>query len=323
MTRLNPGILFSLLAVGLLMILVNFAIPGNTFLTREINNAMHFPFFGVLTLLFLGLSSTLLNKVISDRWRHYLIALGTAVAVGILHEYSQIAGPRDADYRDLARDAAGAITFLALYMTCDKKISPIRGKWVRKIRALVYSGAVLIILIIILPSALWAGSYLHRDRNFPVICDFESFWENRFLKTQDAVLDITSGPHHIGKEKNSDKVGRLTFLVAEYPGLAIREPYPDWLGCNSLNFQAFSELNFPVEIGIRIEDSRHNNNFNDRFNRVLVINPGMNNISIPLEDIKNGPSAREIDLTHIRAIILFAHNPAEEFALYLDDFELN
>jgi hypothetical protein len=321
MTRFNLRLLLFLLASGLLIGLVKFEIPGNTFLSREINNAMHFPFFGVLSLALLALSSLFLGSVIRYRLQHYLAAFVMVVVIGGLHEYSQITGPRDADIGDLARDAAGAVTFLGIYMTYDKKMNVIRGKWRDKIRLIFRAGAVIIILSILTPSALWAAAYVYRDQNFPTICDFESIWDYRFLKTRDAILKKVSTPY-IGESSEDNMVGGLQFSVAEYPGLTIEEPYPDWSGYNSFNFKIYSEMDFAVKIGVRIEDSFHNNDYSDRYNEVFIVEPGMNDISISLDKIKNGPSTRNMDLNKIRAIQLFARKPDKEFVLYFDNFRL-
>jgi len=282
---------------------------------------MHFPFFGVLSLLLLGLSSLFLGKIIRDRLRHYFIAFVITIAIGGLHEYSQIMGPRDADIWDLARDAAGAITFLGLYMIYDRRMIAFWAKWDRKIKFLFYAAALLMTLSILMPSALWGGAYLYRDHNFPTICDFESVWGYKFLKTQDAELEKISTPY-IAEGVAGNNVGRLTFLIAKYPGLAIEEPYPDWSGYKLLNFTVFSELDSTVKISIRIEDSLHDDDYNDRFNRTFSIDPGLNKVSIPLDEIREAPLSRDMDMTDIRAIHLFAYKPDDEFAMYLDDFRL-
>jgi hypothetical protein len=49
----------------------------------------------------------------------------------------------------------------------------------------------------------------------------------------------------------------------------------------------------------------------------------MNNISILLDKIKNGPSTRNMDMNKIRAIHIFMHRPDKEFVLYFDDFRLD
>ena len=306
---------------GFLFALDKLEIPGNTFLSREINNAGHFPFFGILSLLFLGLSSLFLGKIIKGRLWNYIIAFAMTLLIGGLHEYSQIIGPRDADIRDLVRDAAGAITFLGLYMIYDKQMAALWEKWGRKIKIMFFMGAFILIVSMLIPSALWGGAYLYRNQNFPLICGFESIWGNKFLKTQDATIKTTLPPEK-WENKIGNYVGKLTFFIAAYPGLAIEEPYPDWSGHKLLSFKVFSELDSSVRISIRIEDSQHNNDENDRFNRAFTVDPGLNKISIPLDEIRKAPTTRDMDMTDIRAIILFAYKPDKEFSLYLDDIRL-
>jgi len=77
-----------------------------------------------------------------------------------------------------------------------------------------------------------------------------------------------------------------------------------------------------VKIGVRIEDSHHNNEYNDRFNEAFNISPGMNIISIPVDRIKNGPSTRQMDMQNIRAIHVFTRRPDSAFVLYFDNFRL-
>jgi VanZ family protein len=322
MTGFKLKILLFLLVSGFLIALVKLEIPGNTFLSREINNAMHFPFFGVLSLLLLGLSSLFLDRVIRFRLQHYLAAFVMVIIIGGLHEYSQITGPRDADIRDLVRDAAGAVTFLGLFIIYDNKLKAIFEKRDHRIKLILFIGAVILIVSNFTPSALWGAAYLHRDRNFPTICDFESIWDYRFLKTQDAVLKRVSAPY-IGGSTEDNMAGRLQFSLAEYPGLAIEEPYPDWSGHNSFDFIIYSEMDFAAKIGVRIEDSFHNNDYNDRYNGAFMVEPGMNNISISIDKVKKGPSTRNMDMNKIRAIHIFVHKPDEEFVLYFDNFRLD
>ena len=241
--------------------------------------------------------------------------------IGVLHEYSQIAGPRDADIWDLAKDAAGAFTFLGIYMIFDGKMKTAWDKWGRKMKLLIFACAVFLVLLTLTPVALWAGAYINRDAEFPVICDFESAWESRFLRTQDAVLERIPAPYE-GKSNTTNTVGKLTFYRAEYPKLAIEEPYPDWTGYRFLKFTVYTELDSSVNIVIRIEDFSHNQEYNDRYNGAFSIDPGQNEIAISLDEIRKSPAGREMDMAAIRAIHLFAYRPAGEFSIYLDNFRL-
>jgi hypothetical protein len=309
----------TLVFIVFLFALGNLEIPGDTFLTREIQNAMHFPFFGILSLLVLGTLSLFFGKI--SRLKLYFLAFSITLLVGILHEYSQIIGPRDADISDLLKDAVGGVTFLGLYMIFDKKMTGIRRKRDRSIKILIIAVATLLILSVIAPIALWGGAYLYRNNNFPTICDFESFWEAKFLITKGSVLKTVIAPYT--KEISTENtVGKLTFLTRNYPGFIIEEPYPDWSDYESFEFIVFSELNYSVFICIRIEDSRHNKDYSDRFNKTLKVDPGLNDISIPLTEIQRAPLNRELDMMDIRAIHLFVPKPDKEIVLYFDDIRL-
>ena len=84
----------------------------------------------------------------------------------------------------------------------------------------------------------------------------------------------------------------------------------------------FSESAAPLDLVLRIHDIHHDNEYGDRFNRVLVIRPGPNRISIPLAEVRSAPRGRPMDMTHIRNITLFAARPSEAFAVYIDGIEL-
>ena len=77
-----------------------------------------------------------------------------------------------------------------------------------------------------------------------------------------------------------------------------------------------------MEIHIGIEDFNAEDIDDDRFNKTLLIKPGLNAISIPIEDIEKGPLSRKLDLAALRDIYLFAIEPKISIRLYIDDIRL-
>ena len=164
-------------------------------------------------------------------------------------------------------------------------------------------------------------AYLHRDAIFPRLCEFDDRWQSTFVGVHDAVL--TQGEPSAGWGRDlSTSVPRLTFLPAQYPGISIQEPHPDWTGYDRLAFEVYSEEPAPVELVLRIDDARHNNDYADRFNRALIIQPGPNRISISLDDVQRAPRTRPMDMTRIRGLTLFAVDPPRPFSVYLDGLRL-
>jgi len=86
--------------------------------------------------------------------------------------------------------------------------------------------------------------------------------------------------------------------------------------------QVFSTRDHSVHLTIRIEDALHNQQHNDRFNRTLSIEPGLNDVSIPLKDIRDAPVGREMDLSQVWQLILFTSRPEEPLELHISDIWL-
>ena len=117
-------------------------------------------------------------------------------------------------------------------------------------------------------------------------------------------------------------MARLSFAVTEYPGLILREPFPDWTGYDRLEFELYSDAQVPRQMAIRINDTRHDNRYSDRFNRALTVSPGVNQFSVQLDEVRNAPQGRTMDMQSIHGIAIFAVSPRETFSVYLDGFRL-
>jgi len=306
--------------ISIILIFFKLELPSETYLWMEIHNTGHTPLFGILSLLILGLCFLTLRKKIQKQHIYYLISLIVTISIGIVTEFIQIYGPGDADLSDLIRDIFGAVSFLGLYMVFDRKMIVFWRKW-DKVRIFTLVGAFLLFVLSLIPISMWAWAYHQRNQAFPLILSFESFWENKFTRTKNAEL-VKTHPPPGWKNPSSRNMGQLTMSAGIYPGFNIEEPYPDWTGYKYLSFCIYSELNATVNLAMRIEDIHHNNFYDDRFNYSITINPGVNQISVPLEQVENAPSYRKMDMTAIYAIHFFATRPSKPFILYFDDLQL-
>jgi hypothetical protein len=104
--------------------------------------------------------------------------------------------------------------------------------------------------------------------------------------------------------------------------LVVEEPYPDWSGYDRLSFTVYSGMKEPVSIVVRIDDAQHDNRYTDRFNRRLVLQPGVNRVSIPLSEVRNSPRGRKMNMTRIQRVVLFAMHPGAPFTLHFDTVRL-
>ena len=245
------------------------------------------------------------------------------LVLGFLTEGLQsYSATRHSEVSDVVHDLIGAMCGLGLFFTYDPQVT---GKWAQwrqfPQHMIIRLCVVLVIGITLLPVVGWTYAYWDRAERFPSILQFASAWEMKFVKAADSELQVVPPP--VGWEKPvHDKVGRVVFHAKKYPGIRLEEPYPDWQGYTTFQLDIFSNLQMPQSLAIRIDDVHHNNEYSDRFNRRLAISPGLNHIQIPLDDIRVAPDGREMDLSSIRRVLLFAVNPPKEFILYLDNIRL-
>ena len=312
--------LWAAIAAGVLIASILLRGPGRTLLAAAAWDAGHVPLFALFAVAVLGVSRSVDRGRVWPRSRHYLLALLVTIVAGGAVEALQALGARDASLGDLARDAAGGAAALLLAWARDLRAA---GGSQRK-RA--HPGPAVLLALVLLgvglaPLAVTALAYVQRDAAFPVICDFEARWEERFIIGRDAELDREEPPNGWPGARG-DRAARLTFLPAKYPALLVREPYPDWTGYDRLVFGVYSELEGEIELALRIHDAAHENDYHDRFNRMLAIPPGASRIEIALEEVRHAPREREMDLARIRNLALFAIEPSDSFSVFLDGFRL-
>lgn len=314
-------LILTIISFGLLWILHDFNLPWNTRVWQAISNAGHVPLFGILSTVILRLSTHVLGRCITTELWHYVVALIGSAFLGLVSEYAQILGPRDADIVDLGRDMAGAVAFLGVLMVFDRKLTAWWQNRRRQSRLVLLIVAILTGTIGILPAGLWAVATWHRDNSFPILSNFDSVWDSWFWDTEKVEFLIIDPPAG-WKQPSGDRVARLTFLPGAYPSFTCVEPVPDWTWYRFLSFEAYSDQDTVISLTLKIEDMDHNESYYDRFNRIVVIKPGVNQVIIPLDSVRQAPVSREMDLASIALFSLFAGRSEKPFIVYVDDFRL-
>ncbi|MCP4705582.1 MAG: hypothetical protein GY865_13360 [candidate division Zixibacteria bacterium] len=319
-SRLKIVIMVAVISLALVF-LDKFKMPFDNYFWHSVFEFGHVPLFGIISIALLGLSQTLFGRRYSNPLVHYAIAFFLTGLMGFVTELFQYFTPRDADIWDIVNDVIGAICFLGFYLTLDRRVSitgmAINNKLKYFIRLIVF----LLGLFMITPTVVWIAAYSNRNLSFPDICTFELPWEQKFVFADNDHINIVPAPfnsddlgvNHVG-QMLIDNVGNSSFLIGE--------PYIDWTGFENFTFIVFSKHDESINLEFRINDWWHDNNYYDRFNRTLIIKPGLNKIIIPLEEVKNAPNSRVMKMNKIKAIVLFTEYPIENFDVYIDDFKL-
>ena len=307
--------------VALMLFLVLGRPPSDLYGWRMLFEIGHTLLFGVTALLMLRLVQRLRSDGRLERG-DFIIALLATVVLSLVSEVAQLVQPgRHANVGDAISNLTGAVCFIAIAAALRPSLWVSLGKDGPIAARLVLIGAVLALGLAVMPLAGVAWSYGMRAAAFPVLADLTAGWQRPFLGVGRSELAVVRAPQ--GWEAQAGhRVARLTFLDAPWPGFTMREPYPDWSGYEALRFQVWSELEMPVEIVLRVDDSRRDRPHRDRFNGSFIVTPGLNDFTIALETVAHGPRDREMNLGDISQFILFSRRPEEPFELYFSRFWL-
>jgi hypothetical protein len=322
-TRAVSGLLpWAGLAVALLLFLMFGDVPERTLFWDALFDAGHIPLFGLLSLAALRIIRGRFPRLSPGR------AWGAAVAVvlllGAATELLQLMQPgRESSLADLAFDMGGAGGCLL----AAARFPGMAGgpTWTRtpRSRRLALAGAAVLLLAAGAPLVGTMSALAAREASMPTLFPLEgAWWEGRFVRLGEASM-ITPGARPAQLPRDfTEPLARLDLKPAAYPGLALDEPSPDWRRYARLSFTVVSDLAAPARLVIRIHDARHDQRYEDRFNRVLIIRPGINRVVIPLDEVRHAPVDREMDMSRIRGIVIFAYRPGAPLRFYLSPLRL-
>lgn len=320
MRNLTTIVLAILALLAGVYILDGIDLPIQSRLGREFTNAGHAPLFGVLSIAVL-----ILTKAWFTRWRkpysHFIFAGLTTAGLGFATEVVQYFTHRDASLLDMVYNLIGIASFLLFAATFDFGLRglPILNRLSG--RNIVRLFSLLILSTAFIAFAVMASAHAHRKAQFPVILDFESLLDNSFIEASNASVDFVTAPEP-WEGSNSSVVCKWTIQPGALSSLTVMYPSPVWSGYNFLQLEIFSSLTDTIRVSIRINDVLHNFEYEDRFNTVLEVKPGLNLISLPLSEIENAPSGRKMDMTSIANIILFTTIDQSARVLFIDNIRL-
>jgi hypothetical protein len=274
---------FALLAAVLLFLPLT--IPP-TYWGRTIENAGHTPLFLLVTLclmLYLRDDLKLLGPPL------YAFAGLIGIGAGFMSEVIQKPLRRDASWEDVLADAVGVVSALALFALLDRRSTI--GKPTR-----VAALAVVLVSFVTYfePIVRMTRAYLHRDGQFPVLADFHSNTELYWIVGYGVNRDIVRGALDV------------EFDAEQFPGFSFHEPVPDWRAFKTLLIDVENPEPRPLKLGLRVHDIGHGWSFHDRFNRAFDLAPReRRTLKIALEDVRNGPRERLMNMERISDIALF------------------
>jgi hypothetical protein len=230
------------------------------------------------------------------------------MALGLMVEVIQLGMKgRYFELGDLLNDGIGALAFLIFFSEYEKR----HTAWIIRITS------VMLILIAGTPFYVALINECNYRQQFPVISSFESILESSSWVMDNA--EIKRSKEHAAKGLYS---GMATFLPGKYSTLCNEDLIEKWAGYKMVAMDIYLPGEKGLKIVVRINDRKHNQNYNDRYNQRIGLGPGWNLIRIKLDDIEKSPANRLMDMSAITRICIFASDLTEPQVVYLDNLRL-
>jgi len=265
---------------------------------QTLENFAHGPVLGCVAVLLLLLVRGDARRSRWPLWRQYGAAFFVAVALGGLTELAQIPVGRDASWMDLRSDAIGAAAFLGLSTVLDPRV---RG-WSR---AGIVAVSLALFAVHSVPLVEVAGAYLRRNAAFPVLQDFTQRLDDSFMSHRFTDLGLRPLPAPWARRPGEMALW-IKFQAGPWPGVEFFEPRPDWSAYRYLLLDVTNPTEVVLPLRLRVNDTRHNYEMNDRFNATLPVPPMSRQVlRIPLAEIRTAPATRRMDMSDIADLLFF------------------
>lgn len=107
-----------------------------------------------------------------------------------------------------------------------------------------------------------------------------------------------------------------------YPGLGLADLRGSWKGTRLVRLDMFNPGIQPVNVTFRIDDRKDNPPYEDRINRSVVLNPGMNHITIDFTTARTSGTGRLLKPQDICAFMFFTVSPRAPVTIFVDNIRL-
>lgn len=243
-------------------------------------------------------------------WRHWLLVTLVAIALGCLIEVVQHFVGRNFSVDDVLHNLFGV--WLGLFWGQR----PTVRIWLLRC----------ISVLLILP-AFWLmvdsaiANFMMRYQ-FPQLNSFDSRHEMQQVRANSA---------HVKMQKVStiyshgDQALHVVLSTQKYAGLSLLGRYGDWEKYSAIAMDFYNPDSEPLELIIRISDFQHDrgsHQFNDRFNRRILLTQGWNHVQISVADVRAAPLNRAMNMNEITNLTVFAMQLTSPREFYWDNVRL-
>lgn len=273
---------------------------------KEVWNLGHVVFFAALALAVDSRFHLCRKPALPRIGLFFLFIVGLACGIEFLQTFQP---GRIASLQDVLLGLAGAVLFL---------LWQVSGRMAGGGKIFLRGCSVVISVVCLLPLIMASYDEFRAWRDFPVLADFESPLELSRWGDNSRLLRVRA------PVKSGRFALQVSLAVEHYSGLSLHYFSGDWHLARALTWSVYNPDDTLV-LHYRVHDWKHrgkDQQFANRFNGQVELAPGWNTITIPMEDIENGPKQRRTDLNHITGLGFFVVSLPSPRVLYFDKVEL-
>ena len=160
---------------------------------------------------------------------------------------------------------------------------------------------------------------MERRLRLPTLASFDSYLGNRFMRLQNAKIEISPAPDGGGSR------AKIGLRKNAWPGVEFHDIWPDWSSYTTLVVELEAIGAEPLQLNIRAHDRHHRTGdqpYSDRFNRRLTLLPVPQVVRIQLADIASAPKGRRMNLTQMQSVMIFGSKEAQGRQFWLSEIRL-
>lgn len=297
------------------------SIPEAGHLQQALLNAAHFPLFAAL-----AITTPLLLKVVGPPplargHRNYIISSLILALLAIGTEALQLLiAERVASLADVTVNLLGAAAGLAGFALWDDDAPRIVRS--RAGRMVLLAAVLATTAIIAIPLGVVVSAHAKRAMDFPVLLQFDGRLDQVLITARNAHTSLTRLPPEwsLPEDGNSLRVG---LQPGRYSGITVVAPRENWRGYDHLVLDLTNPGAVTLPLTLRINDAEHDERYADRLNHALALAPRTRSrFEIPLDQIRDAPANRQMDLGRISTLILFSTHGSTDLAFHVTRIEL-
>ena len=224
-----------------------------------------------------------------------------ALALGAAIELLQPLYDRSLNLRDIWQNQLGAA--FGLVLAHPERL--LRARWTLPLLALLTVEAYRPAMV------LWSERVA--AARFPLLSDFAHHLDRQRWNKG---LVVT------GVARSGDRSLQVELLPGEpWPGTRLLRGLGDWSGYDHFHVSVFNPDTESIRLTVAIRDQEHHgrgNRYGDRFNGHYTLQPGWNDLTIPVAEIIAAPRERLLDVARLESVMLYTPKVDARRLLYVD-----